>query len=454
MNRFRQGFGTLAVGTLLGLLPLAAETSGTITFNNDVLPILQKNCQGCHRPGQMAPMSLLTYENVRPWAKAIKQKVIAREMPPWNADPRYGRFSNDRSLTQPDVNAIVEWVDQGAPEGDAKDQPEAMKWPEGGWQIQPDIVIKGPEYAVPAKTKNSVIEWADVTIPTGFTTDTWVTSIEVKPSEPSVAHHICVSFVPHQDSVEHYVHKWLNKSRDETGTEIPRKTSQIPATGTQLQVGGGQEACFLPGMQPLDLRPMKTARLVPAGWDIVFNIHYTPNGKAVVDRPEVGLTIAKTELPRRYVALTVRAPQDAERFAIPPNDPNWAAPAGEATFLEDAEVVSMSPHMHYRGKDFKYTLIRPDGTKEILLNVPRYDFNWQLIYAPTAPIRIPKGSRLLVNAHFDNSVNNKYNPDPSRTVYYGGMVWEEMCSGFIGVIVDRSVDDKKIVTVQPGEDGA
>lgn len=441
---------------VLAALPLTlhgAETTKPVTFN-EVLPVLQRNCQNCHRPGQMGPMSLLDYGQVRPWAKAIKQKVMAREMPPWNADPQFNKFGNDPSLTQSDIDLIAAWVDQGAQDGPAQSRPKAATWPDAGWQITPDVVIRAPEYAVPASTPNSVIEWADVVVPTGFTKDTWVTSIEVRPTEPAVAHHICVTFQPHRDDVKYYEFKWLNKKRDDTGTEIPRSAAEIPTSGTQLATGGGQEACFLPGMQPLDLRPMKTARLVPAGWDLVFNIHYTPNGKAVVDRPAVGLTIAREEQSRRYVALTVRAPQDKESFAIPPHDGNWAAPAGEATFYEDAELITMSPHMHYRGKSFRYTLIRPDGSKEIILNVPKYDFNWQFIYMPEKPVKIPKGSKLVVQGHFDNSVNNKYNPDPSKPVYYGGMVWEEMCSGFIGVVVDRNVDDKKIITVQPGVDGA
>lgn len=430
-----------------------AEASQPVTYN-EVLPVLQRSCQGCHRPGQMGPMSLLDYAQVRPWAKAIKQKVVAREMPPWNADPQYNTFLNDPSLRQDEIDLIAAWVDQGAQEGQRREAPEPVTWPDAGWQIKPDVVIRGPEYSVPASTPNSVIEWADVAVPTGFTKDTWVTSIEVRPSEPAVAHHICVTFQPRREEVKHYEFRWYNKQRDASGTEIPKSAAEIPASGTQLATGGGQEACFLPGMQPLDLRPMKTARLVPAGWDLVFNIHYTPNGKAVVDRPAVGLTIADGEQARRYVALTVRAPQDKESFAIPPHDGNWAAPAGEATFYEDAELITMSPHMHYRGKSFKYTLIRPDGSSEVILNVPRYDFNWQFIYMPAKPVKIPKGSRLVVEGRFDNSANNKYNPDPSKTVHYGGMVWEEMCSGFIGVIVDRRVDDKKIITVQPGVDGA
>ena len=178
----------------------------------------------------------------------------------------------------------------------------------------------------------------------------------------------------------------------------------------------------------------------------MIQVHYTPNGTEVVDRPQVGFTIAKEEPERQYISYAISSPSDADSFAIPPNNGNWESPVAEATFQEDAEMIWLSPHMHVRGKDMTYRLEFPDGRKEIILNVPRYDFNWQLGYDLAQPVRAPKGTRLVVTVHFDNSVNNKFNPDPNRTVYYGNQTWEEMMMPFFAVIVDKKVDSRKVLT--------
>src|SRR5437870_5663670 len=244
-----------AVGLLITSAAMASEVSAqsTVTFNKDVLPILQNNCQSCHRPGQVAPMSLLTFKDVRPWAKAIKAATVARKMPPWNADPRYGHYTNDRSLKQSAIDTLTKWVDAGAPEGDPNDAPPLKQWPSEGWEVQPDIILDGPDF-------------------------------------------------------------------------------------------------------------------------------------------------------------------------------------DEATFVRDVEIISMMPHMHVRGKSMTYTLTYPDGKVEKILDVPHYDFNWQLKYDTS--VRVPKGSKLRVDAHYDNSANNKYNPNPNRDVYYGEQTWEEMMIGYVGVLVD------------------
>src|SRR5580704_1286114 len=186
--------------TVFGVTAHAATDSAT--FNKDVLPVLQKNCQVCHRPGEAAPFSLLTYETTRPWAKAMKAAVLSRKMPPWFADPQYGHFANDQSLKQRDIDVIVKWADAGAPQGDVRDAPAPIQWPEGGWQIKPDLIVDGPVYDVPAK---AVVEWTWVPVPSGFTKDTWVTSVEVKTETPQVTHHICLSFRPHTPDVEYGV---------------------------------------------------------------------------------------------------------------------------------------------------------------------------------------------------------------------------------------------------------
>jgi hypothetical protein len=441
------------LGLAAGVL-CAADTSSSspVTFNKDVLPILQRNCQSCHRPGQMAPMSFLSYQSARPWAKAMKAAVASRKMPPWSADSQYGHYLNDPSLKQSEIATIAKWADSGAPEGNAKDAPAPVKWAEG-WPIQPDIVIDGPVTDVPARPKNNVVEWHTVIVPTGFTKDTWVTAVQIKPEYPAVTHHICTGYIPHNSAVKYGVPVWQDKERDEEGAARPEKgdpflggkLAGLPEAeaGAILQAGAPED-CYLPGNAAADYRTINAAKLIPAGSDIVVSLHYTPNGTAVTDHVKIGFTVAKAPPERRYVSFVISAPTDGQHFAIPPNDPNWQSPPAVATFLQDAELVFMMAHMHFRGKDTRWTLEFPDGTKQVVLNIPRYDFNWQIGY--NTSIKVPKGTKLRVDAHFDNSVNNKFNPNANRTVYYGQMTWEEMMSPFFGVVVNSSGDASKIVT--------
>ena len=446
------------------LAALAADVSSSApasaTFNKDVLPILQRNCQSCHRPGQIAPMSFLNYESVRPWAKAIKAAVVTRKMPPWFADPKYGHFSNDRALKQSDIDTMVAWVDGGAKEGDPKDAPSPIEWPKDRWLIQPDYVVKGPEYNVPAK---GIMEWTNIVVPGGFTKDTWITSLEIKPSALPVTHHICVSFIAHSPEVKYGVPVWVDKDRDESGSALPRAAgvknelpgvSGVAETERELIAArfnpGGVEGCYVPGLQVTDYRAFNAAKLVPANTDIVFQLHYTTVGTAMTDRPEVGFTIAKEPPQRRYISYNTQPSMgtDSTVFRIPPNDGNWASPPAEIFFNEDVQLVWMMPHMHLRGKDMTYNLEYPTGEKQIVLSVPHYDFNWQLGYY--TDINVPKGSKMVVDAHFDNSLNNKFNPDPNRPVYYGDQTWEEMMAPFFGIVVDVKKDPEKVVTVKGG----
>ena len=452
------GFAVMTAGAGM----LAAD--GPVTFHKDVEPILQRNCQTCHRPGQVAPMSFLSYANVRPWAKAMKAAVLARKMPPWFADPQHGPYLNDRSLKQNEIDTIAQWADAGAPEGDVKDAPAAVEWPEG-WAIKPDVIVEGPTTDVPASPKNNVIEWSTVITPTGFTKDTWVSSVQIKPEFAAVTHHICISYIPHNPNYKYGVAYWADKERDAEGSALPDKGPTFLGSGTPRssdgdpnpvaggprglprpngqQPPGGAEDCYLPGNFAADYRSIHAAKLIPAGSDISFGLHYTPNGKAVTDHVKVGFTVLDSPPERRYVSFLTTSPTDPKRFAIPPNDPNWESPPAEVTFLQDAELVFLMPHMHFRGKDMTYILEYPDGRKETILSVPHYDFNWQLGY--NTSIKVPKGTVLHVTAHFDNSVNNKFNPNPNKTVYYGTMTWEEMMNPFYGVVVGTDADPKKIV---------
>jgi len=427
--------------TLRGVL--AGQDAVTVTFNRDVLPILQKNCQSCHRPGQVAPMPLLTYQQTRPWAKAMKTAVTTRKMPPWFADPQFGHFLNDHALKQSEIETIAKWADAAAPEGNPKDAPPPLQWPEG-WQIQPDVIVEGPTTNGPGHTKNDVVEWMSVTIPTGFKEDTWITSVQIKPDHPAVAHHICLGFNPHDPDIEYFKPVWLDKPRGEDGSALPDKGPTFGPAGPNGRFRSMAEDCYLPGNPVADYRDFKAGKLVPAGSDITLNLHYTPNGTPVTDHVQVGFTVAKEPPARRYVSLSTSAPSDPKRFAIPPNDPNWQSPPAEVTFIQDAELVYMMPHMHVRGKDMTYTLIYPDGRREVVLSVPRYDFNWQLGY--NTSVKVPKGTKLHVEAHYDNSANNKWNPNPNKTVYYGEMTWEEMMFPFFGVVINKDADPRKIIS--------
>jgi hypothetical protein len=423
----------------------AAQEFAPITFHQDVVPILQKHCQSCHRPGQVAPMSFMTYAETRPWAKAIKEAILTRKMPPWFADPQYGHFKNDRSLRSADFETITRWVDTGAVEGDPRKAPAPVDWPKDGWEILPDVIVSGPSFHVPAQTKNNVIEWTYITVPSGFMEDTWVTSMEIRPSQPAVTHHICVYFRPHTPEVMYNFPRSVNQPRDATGNNLPEAAGVGRRPASITAGSNGIEGCYVPGRASEDYRPYNAGKLIKAGTAIVFQVHYTPIGAAVTDRPRIGFTVTKTQPEFQYVTLQISAPSDAKSFAIPPNDPNWESPSAGTTFRMDADLVRMSPHMHLRGKDMAYQLVHPDGKTETILSVPRYDSNWQLGYELAQPLKVVKGTDLVVTAHYDNSSNNKFNPDPNRTVYYGEMVWEEMMHAFFSVVVGKDVDPGTII---------
>ncbi len=366
------------------------------TFSKDVAPIIFNRCVGCHRPGEAAPMSFTSYQLVRPWAKAIREQVVARKMPVWLADPHFGTFKNDRTLSQVEVDTIVNWVATGAPEGNPKEAPALPSFAEG-WQIgKPDVVIDmGKEYDVPA---TGVVPYQYFVVPTNFKEDTWIEAAEIRTTNRATVHHIIVYL------------------------QEPGKAS-MNNDGTSLLVGYG------PGEQPMIFEP-GTARLVKAGTSLRFQVHYTPNGTAYKDRSIVGMRFAKS--PVKFASGTGQAVSFS--LKIPPGDSNYEA---KATWIAraDTQIVDLMPHMHVRGKDFKYTLTYPDGRQEVLLNVPRYDFNWQLKYDLKEVLNIPKGARIDCVAHYDNSTNNKYNPDPTKEVLWGDQTWEEMMIGFFTFIV-------------------
>src|SRR5580658_1597756 len=336
-------------GWAAAAVALAADPSVPVTFNKNILPILQKNCQRCHRPGQIAPMSFLSYESTRPWAKAIRTAVLTRKMPPWTADPRYGRFLNNPTLTQSEINTLVAWVDGGASEGDPKDSPPPIAWAEG-WNIQPDVVVSMPNpIPIPAK---GVLDLMDITIPGCFKTDTWVTAIEILPGNRSVVHHADLSFVPHGRGVKYGVPRTEEQARDADGVAVERVHKDDDLDSSL----NGWEAIYVPGTAPANFGLHGGAKLIPAGSDFVIQMHYVANGTATTDQTRVAFTLAKEKPKYRFLTLLPTALKNEKDFHIPAGDPNWETWT-EIVFKQDAELVWFLPHMHRRGKDMTYRLV-------------------------------------------------------------------------------------------------
>jgi hypothetical protein len=445
---------TLASTFALGLCSLlihpgsARASDGepsSVTFCKDVAPILFRNCVECHRPGELAPMSLLTYKDARPWARSIREKVVSREMPPWHADPHFGQFSNDRRLGQEEVDTIVRWVDQGAPEGNSKDLPRLPDFVEG-WSIgKPDLVLSmDKEYTIEAKGSD---EYINFVVPTHFADDRWVQAVEVHPGNKKVVHH-AVAFIQTPQIAA------MAKGRSYAAMAGPsifmtdgtlkrvRLDAPVYDDGCSAPMGGfapgsGLEALgpllgfYAPG-KDLDSWPGGTAKLIPAGSNIVLQMHYSKTtGKVEKDRTSVGLAFAKEPPERALMSFGALN----HYFKIPAGDDNHEVTACH-TFSRDVKLVEYFPHMHVRGKDMKYEILYPDGRRETLLFV-KYNFNWQTLYRLKEPVSIPKGSKFLVTAHFDNSERNKYNPDPSKTVRFGDPTYDEMMIGYFDFVSNK-----------------
>jgi len=404
--RLTAGIATLAFAALCVLgsrIDARSGSAAAVTFTKDVAPIFYKNCASCHRPGEIAPMSLMTFKDARPWAKSIREKVLDGTMPPWHADPKHGSFKNDRRLSKKDIDTIIAWVDGGTTEGNPKDLPRAPQFTEG-WQIgKPDVVLSmAKEYSVPAE---GVVNYQYMLVPTGFTEDKWIQAAEVRPGNRAVVHHVIV-FVVSADSLR-------------------QRFSLFGDGGIDGLVGTA------PGEEPMIL-PDGVGRLVKAGSTLVLQMHYTPNGTAQKDRTSVGIVFSRKPIEKSASGGAAMN----RRFAIPPGDGNFEVRSAYA-FKEDSHIMNLMPHMHVRGKDFEYRLIYPDGTSKVILSVPRYSFNWQTRYEFKEPVAAPKGSRLVCLAHFDNSSNNKWNPDPAKTVRWGPQTWDEMMIGFVGFTLDN-----------------
>jgi len=409
-------------------------TQNAPTFSKDVAPILYSKCVTCHRPGEVAPMSLITYKDVRPWARAIRDKVSTRTMPPWFADPAHGTFKNDRSLTQAQIDTIVKWVDADARQGDPSQLPPLPAFAEG-WQIgKPDVVVEMPtEFHIPAE---GTVEYQYFEVPTNFTEDRWVIAGEVRAGNREHVHHIIVSVIEPPGNPRPTA---MSVRAIADGTDAaPRAARQLTdAQRAQLATAARRaNAVSLVNWavgEDAPVYPAGMGKRIPAGSTLQFQVHYTTNGAPATDRSRIGLIFAK-EPPKNEMRTALIA---NTQFAIPAGSNNHTIEA-EATFTQDVKVWNMHPHMHLRGKDMTYTAIYPDGRQEVVLRVPKYDFGWQTDYALAQPLSLPKGSKLHVTAHYDNSPANRANPDPTATVRWGDQTWEEMMIGYITYTVDSA----------------
>lgn len=398
----RVAVAALAIGLSIGFASRAVGAGPDVTFSHDVAPILYGRCVTCHRPGEVAPMPLRTYQEVRPFARAIKERVVSRRMPPWPADRSIGSFTNDPSLTDQEIATIAKWVDSGAPQGDPAEMPALPTFAEG-WQLgEPDLIVDLPEVQVPATGADL---FPIPTVNVGLQEDRWIRAVEIRPGNRQVAHH-AVIFAGGGGLLQ---------------TADPANVLGVWAVGT-----------------PPSVYPDGMGRWMRKGQLITANLHYHPNGTATSDRTRVGFYFGKGQLEKEVMTGVA----GNVTFEIPPHAADHEL-RGVYVADQDISIISFFPHMHMRGKDMRMTATFPDGRKEDLLNVPAYDFNWQLFYYPTRKISLPRGTRVDVVAHYDNSAANRANPDPNRTVRFGETTADEMMFGTFEFIPDEGVSPQK-----------
>ena len=388
---------TVAAGCLIGRTS-AVTSKGSISYCNQIARILQQRCVNCHRKGEIAPFPLTEYEEVVGWANTIREALIHRRMPPWFASPAHGSFTNNNQMSNAERERVYAWIDDGCPRGEDSDLPSQEV--QVGWQIStPDqVVYLSPEPVdVPAQ---GVIDYRYYTVDPGWVEDKWIRAIEVRPSNRAVVHHIILYFKQPGDNVQAV-------SRNNLG-------GYVPGAGVRFYADG-------------------VAVLVPANSKLVFQMHYTPNGSPQKDRSYAGFIFAQPNSVQQ-VADTGAALNST--FAIPPGADDYQVEA-QHHFNKNVRLLWLSPHMHLRGKSFRFEARYPDGSREILLDVPHYDFSWQISYRLAEPKPMPSGTVLHCTAHFDNSHNNLANPDPTATVLFGPQTWHEMMIGWFGTVTDK-----------------
>ncbi|HEY2784710.1 MAG TPA: redoxin domain-containing protein [Fimbriiglobus sp.] len=398
-----------AAGCLLPKPKSTAPAAGgeEITFHKQVERIMQARCQGCHRPGQAGPFSLLTYKSAKGWSDMIQEVVTNGTMPPWHADAPLGHFKNDRRLSPDEKAMLLAWIERGCPEGNPADAPEPRPFVTG-WRLPrtPELVLKmNKPITVPAQYLGGLIGMPYQYVLAGdpFPEDTWIEGVEVRPEYRAVVHHIIAFILPPGQTLH----------------DLARETNF-----GELMLGA-----YVPGDQPTVL-PKGYAKKIPKGCRVLFEMHYTPNGKAGKDRSMVGVLVSKTPPKHEVSSIAVMN----HRFNIPPGAANYRVKSVQE-FPEESVILSLTPHMHLRGKSFRFELVTPGPggkeTRQTLLNVPKYDFNWQVQYELAEPVTIPAGGRVECFATYDNSTGNPFNPDPAKRVRWGNQTYEEMMIGFV-----------------------
>jgi mono/diheme cytochrome c family protein len=422
--------------------------SGTVTYSKDVAPILYQHCAVCHHPNDIAPMSLMTYKETRPWAAAIRQAVVQRTMPPWHADTHVGEFINDARLSDREIATVEEWTKNRAPEGDPNDLPPAPVF-HAGWHITPDAIITIPETKVAAGNQD---DYEYIYVPTNFTEDKWVQAAEVVPGDRRVVHHATVSVVSaekvpglrakHGEIEEldeyHYRTGKVNHLKpdapiaDDGCSSSPDGRIKDPTTGGINLV----PSIYLPG-HLAEVRPAGYALRIPSGSYLQFQVHYSNHlGNDVTDRTSIGLVFAKEPVKHEVAQYEIWN----NWFKIPPGAANHKV---TSCFVlpKDVTAVAYTAHMHFRGKSMETEAVFPDGRRELLFRVPKYDFRWQETYFLKHQFLIPKGTKLITTAYFDNSPNNRLNPDPSKTIRWGEPSNEEMMGFWLAYADVNKVDD-------------
>ncbi len=407
---------------LLSSPPQHDASTPAPTFYRDVLPILQEHCQVCHRAGGIAPLPFEQYDQIRPYARAIQQSTQTRRMPPWFADPHIGKFSNDPSLSDQQIATLAAWANTNAPAGDPSSAKQKI-WP-GKWTIPaPDVEVRMSQ-TVPIPASGEV-DYTYEIVPTHFAEDRWVQSSEILPGLPENVHHAVVYVRPPASN-------WLKHApvgQPFTAETLTDPDDQRGAMWTDSDI----LLVYAPGSTPDQWNP-GMAKLIPAGSDLVFQMHYTTNGKPGNDSTRIGLIFAKPPVGRRVLTLQLTN----DHFVIPPGVPDYRVEA-RGTLPHEATLLSFFPHMHLRGKAFEYNILRPGSSPQPLLRV-HYHFHWQMSYRLAQPLLLTAGTQLQAVAWFDNSAANPHNPDPHAAVRWGEQTSDEMMVGFFDVAVPVGMD--------------
>lgn len=452
------GSFSIAAATAVSTAPRASAPAAVPTFSKDVAPILYGACASCHRPGEIGPMALLTYEHARPWAKAIKEKVVTREMPPWGADPANTlKMRNDRSLTREQIDTIVAWVDGGAPRGNDADLPPAPTFAEGWTYGQPDYILEMPvEFDIPADGE-LLVQMFYTPIP--FTEDKFAEVLELRPGNRSVVHHAGVFVVDIPEGGKIVNGRLVSPTGKVAGERGAEDFARAEATGLP---GASKLLSFVPG-RGIDAHRPGIGKRLPAGRYLNWQVHYSPTGKPEKDRTRLGIWFNKVPVTHEVLIRQAGDPVATQKGAtsiyraegkeveyvadesstrrrgktpnIPPYAENWSL-IGITPVTEPITLYAMSPHMHLRGKSLKWVVTWPDGRDQTILDVPKFDFNWQIMYELAEPLKIPAGSKIAGIGVYDNSLKNKWNPGPDLDVFWSEQSWDEMYQPFTEYTVD------------------